>query len=588
MSNVQDSIRQAMSLAEVGRFGDAITSLRALLTTHGTDATLHHAIGILQFQTGSLEQALFHFDKARHLDDEKADFHSDYGTTLNLSGRTEEAVDAFRRAVELNPRSFPAQLGLSSALVGTFDFDGAVEAGRAATEAARNRPEGWVNLALAYTRSGRSAEGLATLRESLEIMPDQPLLLCHLCNLINCLPEVTPAEAFEQHTRLGRSLLSAYGGGIRSFNNNTSPDRPLNIAYMSADFREGAISGLIEPVLANHDRNNFRAFCYSCTHQPDATTQRLRSLSFLWRDVSRLAEPQICQQMIADGIDILIDLGGHTPGARIGVAAMRGAPVQAAWLGYPNTMGIKTVGHRLADRLVCPDGSESLFTEKLVRLDGCFLCYAPSTEAPPPEPSGNEAPVFGCFNPLVRASDPAIETWAAILRGIPGSRLVLKNQSFADDATVRRIRARFDGLGVTGDRVECLPADSSRTRHLASYSGIDIALDTFPCNGVSSTLEALDMGVPVVTLTGQALAGRAATSILSSLGMNDLVAGSTGDYIRIATELAKDSARRASLRTGLRAKLRNSPLCDGAAFTRRLESACRDMWKSWASNLLYS
>ncbi|MBX3377076.1 MAG: tetratricopeptide repeat protein [Phycisphaeraceae bacterium] len=588
MSNIQDSIRNAMAMAQVGRIGEAISSLRSLLTTHGNDATLHHSLGLLQFQSGSLEQALFHFDKARHLDDSSSDMHSDYGTALNVSGRAEEAVDAFRRAVELNPRSFPAQLGLSSALIGISDFDGAVEAGRATTEIARERPEGWVNLSLALLRSGRGGEAIATLRESLEVMPEQPLLLCNLCSALNVQGGASPDELFRLHETLGRSLHAAYNAGFRSFNNDPNPDRTLNVAYLSNDFREGPIAGLIEPILANHDKTRFRSFCYSGTAQPDSTTHRLRLLSFLWRDVSRLGEGQIVQQMMADRIDILVDLGGHTPGSRTGVLTMRSAPVQVAWLGYPNTLGMKAVGHRIVDSVVCPDGAEARFTEKLTRLPGSYLCYAPSADAPPIEAAtGNDAVTFASFAPIQRLSDPVIDTWAAILRGIPGSRLVLKNASFADDATVRRLRARFDGLGVTGDRVECRPRDGSYTVHLAAYSGIDIALDTFPGAGAATTFEALDMGVPVVTLAGDTFASRAGASILTALGMPELIANSTGDYIRIATELANNPARRGSLRTSLRAQLRNSPLCDGAAFTKKLEAAYRDMWKAWASNLLY-
>ncbi len=588
MSNVQDSISQAMVMAQNGRISDAITHLRSLLTTHGNDAVLHHSIGLLQFQTGALDQALFHFDKARHLDDGRADMHSDYATALNMSGRADEAVEPFRRAVELDVRSFPAQLGLSSALIGTFDFDGAVESATVARDLSRQRPEGWVNLCLALLRSGRVTQAVSTLREALEVMPDQPLLLTNLCAALNCTSDVSPQDVFDKHQQLGRALTAAYGGGIRSFNNDPSPDRPLNVAYLSSDFREGAIASLMEPVLANHDRSRIRSFCYSSNGQPDAVTQRLRSLAFVWRDTSRASEAQIVQQMNADRIDIVVDLAGHTPGSRIGVLAMRAAPVQVAWLGYPNTTGMKSVGYHLADAVTAPDAAQSLFTEKLVRLPGCFLCFAPSASAPAIEPAGNDTVTFGSFNPLYKVSDSTFETWAAILRGLPGSRLVLKNAFFADQAAAARIRARFDGLGVTGDRVECLPKTTSHAEHLAAYNAIDIALDTFPCNGAATTLEALDMGVPVVTLTGETFGGRIGTSILKTLGMDSFAAPTTGDYIRIATELARDKSQRASLRTGLRARLRTSPLCDGPAFTRSLEAAYREMWKGWTTNLLYT
>jgi protein O-GlcNAc transferase len=589
VSNITDFIRQAMRLAETGRVTDAISSLRSLLTAHGNDADLHHSIGLLQFQTGAAEQALFHFDKARRLEPDRADMLSDYATALNITGKADEATDVFRKAVAIDPRTFPAQLGLSSALIGVQDYDGAVAAARIACELATSRPEPWVNLGLALVRSGRSAEAITTWRDALKIMPDQPMILANLCNVLNNRHDVEPTEIFQEHTRLGRALVAAYGGGIRSFNNDASPNRPLRIGYLSAFFKEGPIPALLSPVLAAHDRDGFRPVCFSVTTIPDESTQRLRTAAGEWRDVSRFNEGTIAQQIAADRIDILVEIGGHAPGSRMGPMVVRGAPVQVSWLGYPSTTGLKSIGYRISDTTAAPDADDAVNTEKLVRLNGTFLCFAPSNSAPPVSPRDSKAAItFGSFNPVHKLSEAATDTWAAILRGLPGSALTLKAGSFADDATAARIRERFAGLGVSADRVRCLPHTRTEAEHLAAYGDIDIALDPFPNNGTSTTCEALDMGVPVVVLLGRTHAGRTGASILKSAGMDDCIASSTEDYIRIATTLAKDTTGLASLRTGLRASFRNSPVCNAAAFTRKLEAAYREMWRSWCSNLMYT
>ncbi len=591
VSNITDSIRNAMFLADRGGVTDAISSLRSMLPTHGQNAQLHEAIGLLQFRIGALDQAAFHFDKARHLEPTRSDMHSNYATAINMQGKPADAVEPFRKAVSLDAKSFPAQLGLSSALIGVRDFEPAIEAARAATKIASMRPEGWVNLSIALSRSGQGAEAIKVLEEAIGLMPSEILLHTNLAAALNYRPEATPQHVFEAHVNLGRVLANAYGGGIRSFNNDPNPDRPLRIAYVSADFKDHPVASFIAPVLAAHDRVNYRPYCYSTVQNPDATTERLRALAPEWRDVGRFPDQAIIQQIGADRIDILVDLGGHTAGSRIGVFAGRGAPVQATWLGYANTTGLKTIGYRIVDNTTDPDGSEALSTEKLSRIDGCFVCFQPSAVAPEvaPLPSSERGQpfTFGSFNNPQKVVETVIEAWAAILRSKAGSRLLLKDAGFDDAATVERIRSRFAGLGITADRVEFMTRIESEREHLATYSRVDLALDTFPYNGTSTTCEALDMGVPVVTLRGQTHAGRVGASILKCAGLEGTTANSTEDYIRIATQFSADTDRLASLRTGLRARTRNSPLCDGPAFTRKLEAAYREMWKGWGSNLMY-
>lgn len=578
-----------MMLADNGRVQEGISSLRSLLTSHGHDAELHHAIGLLQFRIGALEQAAFHFDKARHLDPKRADMHANYATSLNLMGRSEDAIEPYEKAVSLEPRHFGAQLGLSSALFGANQYEQAAAAAKVAADISPNRPEPWVNLALALTRSGRSDEAISSLRQAIANISDQPLLLTNLVQALNHRHDADPQEVFQRHLDLGRALTAMLGGGIRSFNYDPSPDRPLRIGYLSTGFREHAVGHFMASVLSAHDRSKFQTFVYSSTGRADSMTDRLRSFAGTWVDVSRMPDAAVVQQVGADRIDVLVELDGHNPGSRIGVLALRAAPVQVSWMNYPNTTGLKAVGYRIVDGVTDPDGAEALSAEKLVRMPGCFLCYQPSVAAPGVSGAPcieNKHVTFGSFNAAPKIVEPVVEAWSALLRGLPGSRLVLKSEVYSEEAATARLRDRFTGLGISADRLEFHPRTESAADHLALYSRIDIALDTFPYNGTATTCEALDMGVPVVTLRGKTHAGRVGASILTAAGLQSMIAESTGDYTRIATELARDPAKLASLRTGLRARVRNSPLCDGAAFTRALEAQYREMWRAWGSNLL--
>ncbi|MDA0661771.1 MAG: hypothetical protein O3B08_02910 [Proteobacteria bacterium] len=321
-------------------------------------------------------------------------------------------------------------------------------------------------------------------------------------------------------------------------------------------------------------------FCYANLENADDTTARLRASSDHWRWVAGIDDAQLAKQIRADEIDILVDLSGHTAGNRLLVFQRRPAPVQATWLGYPNTTGMSAIDYRITDAIADPPGAEPLWREALIRLEAGFLCYAPPADAPDvaPLPALSKGHVtFGSFNNLRKVTPAVIETWAKILRRIPTARLMLKARSFADTATRDRFIGAFVSHGVSAERVILRDTVASTAEHLGAYADVDIALDPFPYNGTTTTCEALWMGVPTVTLQGNRHAARVGASLLTHTGLCDWIAGNTGAYVEAAIRHAKDIQALATLRRGLRDLAAHSPLCDAPGFARRMEAAFERM-----------
>jgi predicted O-linked N-acetylglucosamine transferase (SPINDLY family) len=352
------------------------------------------------------------------------------------------------------------------------------------------------------------------------------------------------------------------------------PDRPLRVAYLSPDFREHSVAYFFESVLAQRD-DRIRHACYALAPGADALTARLRAAADEWCDAAGLTDESLAARLRADRTDILVDLAGFTAGGRPGLLARRIAPVQINYLGWAATTGLPTMDWRLVDSHTDPAGAEAFATERLFRLDPCFLCYRPPEQAPLPAP--REGPVcFGSFNALAKVSPGVIAAWSELLGRVPGSRLLLKAGALSDPATAALTRGAFERAGVEPSRLEVLPWASGVAAHLQEYRRVDIALDPFPYNGTTTTCEALWMGVPAVTLVGRSHAGRVGVSLLSNTGLPDLIARDPSEYVSIAAALAADPARRAALRSGLREHMK--PLCDAPAFARRLAGALREIW----------
>ena len=361
-----------------------------------------------------------------------------------------------------------------------------------------------------------------------------------------------------------------------------SPERKLRIGYLSPHFSRHSVGNCIEPVLQHHDRAAFDITCYSLHPQADDATVRMRWLADHWTDAAGLSDAELEQCIRDDGIDILIDLAGHSALNRLALMATRPAPVQVTWLGYPDTTGLMTMDYRLTDPIADPvDQTDPLHTETLIRLPGVFLCYRPPADAPPVSTISRDTVTFGSFNNLDQLSSATLALWSSVLTAVPGSRLLLKSSRFRFSATKERLIEAFTAHGIAAERLQLEAWCDERRAHLAAYAEIDIALDTFPCNGRTTTCEALWMGVPVVTRAGAVHRSRLGASLLSQVGLLDLIADSDAGFVAAAAALARDAPQRRLLRATLRDRMATAPLRNERLFTQRLEEALRGVWRTW-------
>jgi predicted O-linked N-acetylglucosamine transferase (SPINDLY family) len=361
----------------------------------------------------------------------------------------------------------------------------------------------------------------------------------------------------------------------------------LKVGYVSPDFRTHSVSHFVEPLLRGHDRHEVEVFCYAEVARPDAVTASLKGFADHWQETVGLSDNALAERIRADGIDILVDLAGHTANNRLPLFALRPAPVQVTWLGYPNTTGLETIQYRLVDAVTDPSGeADAWASEALVRLKDGFLSYSagrntPATTAPPCLEAG--VVTFGSFNNPAKMSPSTLDAWATLLSRLPHAKLLLKGKPFADSAARAMVLANLTKRGVAAERVELAPWSPGIDAHLATYNRVDIALDPFPYNGTTTTCEALWMGVPVVTLCGDRHAGRVGASLLTQVGLTELIASSVEEYVEIAGGLAADPGRLNEMRRTLRPRMAASPLCDGRSFARRVEAAYRAMWQDWCT-----
>jgi predicted O-linked N-acetylglucosamine transferase (SPINDLY family) len=359
----------------------------------------------------------------------------------------------------------------------------------------------------------------------------------------------------------------------------------LRIGYVSADFRDHPVGRFLLPLLQRHDSRKFEVFCYSNGPHVDAITKSLQRHAHRWRSIIGQNDDEAAEQIRADRIDLLVDLSGHTSGNRLLVFARKPAPVQVNYLGYPGTTGLTAMDYRLTDRFADPPGlTEPLHVEKLQHLPRTNWCFAPPQDSPPLEPPPairRGCVTFGSFNNFGKMTGAMFAVWAEILRQVPGSRLLLKAPALRAQGTRQRILGNFAAQGIEANRLDLHDWQPDYASHLALYGEMDIALDTFPYNGTTTTCDALWMGVPVVTLAGQSHVSRVGLSLLSNVRLPETIATTAEEYIRLAVQLAHDPDRLKILRAQLRERLTTSPLMDADGFTRDVEAAYRQIWRIW-------
>lgn len=570
-------IQRALADAQRGRVKPAIAALERLVQKKGAPAEAHHFLGMLLFREGRPEPAIFHLDRAVRLAPGRAQFESNFANVLASAGRLEEAIARYRAAIEADGAYGPARVGLAGALLHRGEIAEAEEEARRGLALSPASADAAANLSSCLIVTGRAGEAAALLREAIERLGASIQLNTLLAAALNYDAAATAAQVLDAHRTLGALHAQAakeWSGSLPPLKAPERQPRPLRVGYLSADFRDHPVAMFIEPALESDE--TAEVYCYDVTERPDEASERLRQRRVVWRDARGANDAELAAMVRRDEIDVLIELSGHSLGHRQTALAARTAPVQVSMLGYPATTGNPAMDARIVDERSDPPGSEQAVTERLVRLDPCAWCFSEPRGAPEvgPLPAGHAGPVtFGSFNNLAKAVPAVLDAWAALLADVPRARLALKNGAFTDARVRERVAAELEGRGVARGRLELLAPAADAAGHLNAYRGIDIALDTFPYAGTTTTCEAMWMGVPVVTLRGSVHAGRVGVSLLKSVGLDDLVADDTAAYVRIAAGLAADRARLAALRSTLRERMRSSPLMDRGAYRARLHEA---------------
>jgi len=600
------------ALARQGYFDEAIAAFRQAVSLQPNQPEMHANLGNALRSSGALDEAIESYQRAVRLRPEYVEAKSNLANALSDRGRIGEAIAEYRKLLTLRPASPDAFNNLGNALKDNGEIDAAIAAYRQAVaikpdlaaaysnlgqalrlagqldeaiaacrQAILLRPdlaEAYVNLGNALKETGQIDEAIASYRRAEELKPDARTA-GNFLYAIHLHPDYDPAGIFQEHIRWNRTYARPFAASIRPHDNiHRASDRKLRIGYVSPDLRDHPAGRFMLPLLAHHDRQAFEIFCYAEVRRPDAMTERLRSRCDAWRSTVGLSDQQLADLIRHDRIDILVDLAMHTDGNRLLAFARKPAPIQATYLAYCSTTGLDAIDYRLTDPYVDPQGGdEGVYSERSIRLPRTYWCYLPRDEAPQvgPLPAHERGFVtFGCLNNYSKVTSPVLQAWGRLLRDVPGSRLLLHCGQGAHRQRALETLARE---GVEPQRVEFV-ARVSIAQYLQTYARMNIALDPFPYAGGMTTCDALWMGVPVVSLAGRTAVSRAGLSILSNVGLSELAASDTADYIRIASDLARDLSRLAELRATMRDRMRASSLMDAPRFATDVERAYRQMY----------
>jgi predicted O-linked N-acetylglucosamine transferase (SPINDLY family) len=570
-------------LQELGQFDDALACHRRALEIVPDYAEAHNNLGIVLQQRGRLAEAAACYERAVQLKPDLAAAHINLGVVLQRQGMLEKAAICYRRGLTLESESAEGFANLGVALAELGQLDEAIACQQRALHANPQFAKAHLNLGNALKDRGDLGEAVVCYRRALELEPGYVEAHSNLLYTMHYTPEYDARAICDEHRRWNSQHAAPLARDHRPHENDATPDRRLRVGYVSPDFRAHPLAHIAGPLFAHHDHRAFEVFFYSDVPRPDDVTARLRRQADGWREVFGRTDAEVAEQIRADRIDILVDLALHMAYHRLLVFARKPAPVQVSWFAYPSTSGLSAIDYRLTDPYLDPPGAvEDAYVEQSIRLPDCFWCYDPQTEDPPvgplPAESGGGV-TFGSLNNFCKINPAVIRLWAEVLRAVANSRLLVLAKTGSHRE--RFLRA-MEQAGVAPDRVE-FAGLRSRAEYLQLYQRIDVGLDTFPYNGHTTTLDALWVGVPIVSLAGGTAVHRAGRSLLSNLGRPHWAVDTPEQYVKTAVELCADIPRLAAIRGALREELRRSPLMDGRRFARGMEAAYRDMWHRWCA-----
>jgi len=571
------------ALKELGQLDAALASYRKAVELKPSYAEAHSNMGNTLKELGQFDGAVISFRRTLQLKPDYAEVHSNLSLALKAIGQLDAAVASCRRALEIKPDFAGAHYNLGNILQDLGQFDDAVASYRRALQFEPDFAGAHNNLGMTLTYLGQHDNALASYRRTLELKPDYANAHNNLLFTLNYHPDLGAEEIFRAYQEYDVQHCIPLRSAWRAHSNDKDPNRRLRIGYVSPDFRRHSCRSFLEPLLAHHDKTRVEVFAYAELAKEDDLTARYKSYVEHWIPTRGMNDEALAERIRSDGIDILVELAGHTAKNRLLTFARKPAPVSLTWLGYGYTTGLGAIDYYLTDEASVPAGSEGLFAEQPWRIATPAYAYRPS----PDMGEAGSLPAlqrgyitFGTLTRSVRINHRTIRVWAELLKAVPNSRLVIDSLSFKDTAMQERLAARFAEHGISRERLEIgchsPPWDVLR--------GIDIGLDCFPHNSGTTLFETLYMGVPYITLSGRPSVGRLGSSILQGAGHPEWIAHNEDEYVEIAVGLASELQKLSALRAGLRAEMEAGPLLDEPAFARKVEDAYRQMWQLWCKN----
>jgi protein O-GlcNAc transferase len=609
------------ALVELDQISDAIVNYRQALTLNSSHAQAHNNLGIALANLGQFENAVASYDhalkiqpdffeaysncgnaltaigdfnnavvryqRALELHPNDADVLSNMGNALTDLGRLDQAVANYQRAIQVKPDSAVAHNNLGNALKDLGQIDNAVASYRRALLIKPNFGEAYCNLGNALTDLGNLDDALQNYVKAIEINPKNMAARSALLFIHNYLSNQS-VETLNEQARCFGEIAKTHALPFTNWSNLPQAGRCLRVGFVSPDFRAHPVGYFIDSMLAalsSRGTKQIEIFAYSNHFIFDALTARIKSCCDSWYSALGISDEQLAKKIRDDNIDILIDLSGHTAKNRLPMFAWKPAPVQATWLGYFATTGLEAIDYLIADPWIAPASTEKQFVEKIQRLPESYLCFTP----PDVDVPLNALPAlthghitFGCFNNLTKMNEAVVALWARVLLAVPGSQLLLKTRALNSAEARQSVVERFATHGIRSAQL-ILEGAAPRAELLAAYQRVDIALDPFPYPGGTTSVEALWMAVPVLTLAGDTFLSHMGESILQNAGLPDWVAADENDYVARAATHAHDLNRLAILRSGLRQQVLTSPLFDAQRFAHHFEMALREMWTIWCN-----
>jgi protein O-GlcNAc transferase len=565
------------TLIKQGKLDEAVAGLQKAIAINPGYVEAYYNLGNALQEQGKLDEAVANLQKAIAINPGFSEAHYNLGIVLQDQGKMEKAVTSYQKAITFKPDHADAHYNLGNTLQDQGKMEEAVTSYRKAIATKPGYAEAHYNLGIAFQNQGKLEEAVASYQKAIAFKPDHADAYTNLLFAISYYALYSPDETLKYHQQwdelYGKTgLKSAFEHAIEN-----KPNKILKIGYVSPDFKRHPVSNFMREILQNHNGSDVKIYCYAGVIGPDTTTAELQLLPDVWRDTIDLNDLQFAQQIYDDGIDILIDLAGHTRGNHLQVFTYKPAPIQVTYLGYCTTTGLQSMDYWMTDPILTPDSTSEKSVETIIRLPQCWVCYQPS-EKPPvmlSDRSDNGEVVFGSFNHLSKITELVAILWSRILSEVPGSKLLLKTRLLVHSCEQDRILLLFKQYGIHKDR---LILKSYSNSYMGEYGLVDIALDPFPRTGGATTADALWMGVPVITLAGQRMIERQGASLLTGVGKTEWIATSHDEYVAKAVKLAGKGVRNSEQRQSLHNTVANSPLCDYKGFVTNLETAYRQMW----------